>query len=83
MLFRSIKAEANAAAELAVALLKGEKAATATGSVNNGVADVPSVLLVPVAITKANVKDVIADGFQKKEDVCKGIEDLCAENGIS
>ena len=82
MLFRS-KAEANAAAELAVALLKGEKAATATGSVNNGVADVPSVLLVPVAITKANVKDVIADGFQKKEDVCKGIEDLCAANGIS
>ena len=75
MLFRS--------AELAVALLKGEKAATATGSVNNGVADVPSVLLVPVAITKANVKDVIADGFQKKEDVCKGIEDLCAANGIS
>ena len=71
------------AAELAVALLKGEKAATATGSVNNGVADVPSVLLVPVAITKANVKDVIADGFQKKEDVCKGIEDLCAANGIS
>jgi len=81
--YKAVKAEANAAAELAVALLKGEKAATATGSVNNGVADVPSVLLVPVAITKANVKDVIADGFQKKEDVCKGIEDLCAANGIS
>ena len=42
--YKAIKAEANAAAELAVALLKGEKAATATGSVNNGVADVPSVL---------------------------------------
>jgi len=80
--YKAIKAEANAAAELAIALLKGEKATTATGSVNNGTADVPSVLLVPVAITKANVKDVIADGFQKREDVCKDIEDLCTANGI-
>jgi D-xylose transport system substrate-binding protein len=80
--YKAIKAEAEAAAALAIALLKGEDATTATGSVNNGTADVPSVLLVPVAITKANVKDVIADGFQKREDVCKDIEDLCTANGI-
>jgi D-xylose transport system substrate-binding protein len=80
--YKAIKAEANAAAELAIALLKGEEATTATGSVNNGVTDVPSVLLVPVAITKENVKDVIADGFQSREDVCKDIEDLCTANGI-
>jgi len=80
--YKAIKAEAEGAATLAIALLKGEDATTATGSVNNGAVDVPSVLLVPVAITKANVKDVIADGFQKKEDVCKGIEDLCTANGI-
>ena len=78
--YKAIKAEG--AATLAIALLKGEEATTATGSVNNGAIDVPSVLLVPVGITKANVKDVIADGFQKKEDVCMGIEDLCAANGI-
>uniref|UniRef100_UPI0040498090 sugar ABC transporter substrate-binding protein n=1 Tax=Candidatus Planktophila sp. TaxID=2175601 RepID=UPI0040498090 len=80
--YKAIKAEAEATAELAIALLRGEEATTATGSVNNGTTDVPSVLLVPVGITKANVKDVIADGFQTREAVCEGIEELCAANGI-
>ena len=80
--YKAIKAEAEGAAALAIALLKGEDATTATGSVNNGSVDVPSVLLVPVGITKANVKDVIADGFQTREAVCEGIEDLCTANGI-
>ena len=80
--YKAIKAEAEAAATLAIALLKGEEATTATGSVNNGSVDVPSVLLVPTGITKANVKDVIADGFQKREDVCKDIEDICVANGL-
>jgi D-xylose transport system substrate-binding protein len=80
--YKAIKAEAEATAELAIALLKGEEATTATGIVKDGDRDVPSVLLVPVKITKANVKDVIADGFQSKEDVCMGIEDLCTANGI-
>jgi D-xylose transport system substrate-binding protein len=38
--------------------------------------------LVPVGITKANVKDVIADGFQTREAVCADIEDLCTANGL-
>jgi D-xylose transport system substrate-binding protein len=80
--YKAIKAEAEATAELAIALLRGEEATTATGSVNNGTTDVPSVLLVPVGITKANVKDVIADGFQTREAVCEGIEELCVANGI-
>ena len=80
--YKAIKTEAEAAAALAVALLMGAVPTNITGSVYNGVVDVPSVLLVPVAITKANVKDVIADGFQKREAVCAGIEDLCTTNGI-
>jgi D-xylose transport system substrate-binding protein len=33
--------------------------------------DVPSILLVPVAVTKANVETtVIADGFWKVSDIC-------------
>jgi D-xylose transport system substrate-binding protein len=80
--YKAIKAEAEAAAALAIALLRGEEATTATGSVNNGTVDVPSVLLVPVGITKANVKDVIADGFQTREAVCADIEDLCVANGL-
>ena len=77
--YKGIKAEANAAAALAVALLNGKPATTAKAKVNNGTVNVPSVLLVPVGITKANVKVVIADGFQKRADVCKGIEALCTK----
>jgi len=79
--YKAIKAEANGAAELAVALING-KAAKTNGTTDNGVEKVPSVLLKPVGITKSNVKVVIADGFQKKADVCKGIEALCTANGI-
>ena len=75
--YKAIKAEANAAAALAVALLQGKPASTATKLTNNGTTNVPSVLLIPVGITKANVKVVVADGFQKRADVCKGIEALC------
>ena len=80
--YKAIKAEAEAATALAIALLKGAAPTNITGSVNNGAAHVPSVLLAPVAITKANVKDVIADGFQTREAVCTGIEELCTANGI-
>lgn len=75
--YKAIKAEANAAAALAVALIQGKPATSAKAKTNNGTVNVPSVLLVPVGITKANVKVVIADGFQKRADVCKGIEALC------
>jgi D-xylose transport system substrate-binding protein len=81
--YKAIKKEADAAVELAVKLAKGE-AANASGTVKDGARDVPSVLLVPQAIFKDNVKDVIADGFQKKEDICKGeFAAKCAEAGIS
>ena len=68
---------------LAIALIKGTKVTNATGKTNDGKRDVPSVLLVPVGITKANVKVVIADGFQKRADVCKiATEAVCKANGI-
>jgi len=64
--YKAIKLEAEAAAKLAVALAKGEDppAELAMSTVNNGSADIPSVLLPPVAVTKDNIKDtVVADGF--------------------
>jgi D-xylose transport system substrate-binding protein len=79
--YKAIKAEAQGAADLAVALING-KAAKTNGTTDNGTVKVPSVLLVPVGITKSNVKVVIADGFQKKADVCKGITKLCTAAGI-
>ena len=65
-IYKAIKAEANTAAELAVALAKGSgvPSSMTLSKVNNGKIDVPSVLLNPVAVTKETIKDtVVADGF--------------------
>ncbi|TRZ56870.1 MAG: sugar ABC transporter substrate-binding protein [Streptomycetaceae bacterium] len=81
--YKAVKQEANGAAALAIALIKGTAVTNATGKTNDGVRDVPSVLLVPVGITKANVKVVIADGFQTRAAVCKiATEAVCKKNGI-
>jgi D-xylose transport system substrate-binding protein len=84
--YKAIKAEADAASKLAIALSK--KTAPPAGLVNGKSDDtsrqVPSVLLKPVAVTKDNIKDtVIADGFLKPADVCTGkFAALCKAQGI-
>jgi D-xylose transport system substrate-binding protein len=73
--YKAVKPEAEAAAELAVTLAKGETpdASKVNGKVNNGKKDVPSILLNPVAVTRETVKaTVIADGFWKADQVCAG-----------
>jgi D-xylose transport system substrate-binding protein len=72
--YKAIKAQAEAAAALAVALLKGEDtSALADKVVNNGTNDIPSVLLVPVSVTADNIAEtVIADGFRTWEEICVG-----------
>ncbi len=71
--YKPIKAIATKAAEMAVALAKGEKI-EANQTVSNGKIDVPSVLLDPIAVTKENVLDtVIKDGYHKLEDVFKNV----------
>jgi len=72
--YKGIKQEAEAAASLAIALVKGEDTSTmATGAINNGTNDVPSVLLVPVGVTKENIAEtVIADGFRTWAEICVG-----------
>ncbi|XVU26306.1 sugar ABC transporter substrate-binding protein [Actinoplanes sp. CA-054009] len=84
--YKAIKKEADAAAELAISLAKGQKPTTATGTTKDpeSGASIPSVLLTPVSITKENVKDPITDGFATAADVCKGdYAKLCTEAGIS
>ena len=84
--YKAIKQEADAAAELAIALAKGDQPTTTTGLMKDPESgrDIPSVLLRPKTITKANVKDVITDGFVTREEVCTGsFAALCTENGIS
>jgi D-xylose transport system substrate-binding protein len=71
--YKPIQAIATKAAEMAVALAKGETI-QADQKVSNGKIDVPSVLLDPIAVTKENVLDtVIKDGYHKLEDVYKNV----------
>ncbi len=85
--YKAIKTEADAASELAIALIKGEDAASiADGTVRDTVlnVDVPSALQTPVAIYQDTVKQVIDDGFQTAADVCTAaFADACTKAGIS
>jgi D-xylose transport system substrate-binding protein len=82
--YKAIKKETDAAAALAVQLLKGQAPSNATDKVNNGNKDVPSILLQPVAVTKDNVKDYIGQAdFPKKEDICAGkVAAKCSAAGL-
>ena len=79
--YKAVKAEAYAAADLAVALCNGESPET-DATVNNGTTDVPSVLLTPVETNASNIDEtVIADGFRSVEEICVGDAadtDFCA-----
>ena len=79
--YKPIKAEAEAAANVAIALLKGEDLASLTGglTLNNGTNDIPFVALEPIGVTKDNVAEtVIADGFRTWEEICVGdFEQYC------
>lgn len=88
--YKAIKAEAEAAAQLAVDLAKGEipaadALATATVVDTETGAEVKAVLLVPISVFPENVKDVIADGFTTYDRVCTtpAIQEKCAEYGIN
>ncbi|MFI0354106.1 sugar ABC transporter substrate-binding protein [Actinomadura sp. 9N407] len=82
--YKPIKQEADAVAKLAVGLTKGEKGET-TASVDDpqGKRKVPSVLLTPIGVFKDNVKQVVDDGFVKKEELCAGAYAAkCKDAGI-
>src|SRR5690349_6127744 len=88
--YKAIKKEADAAAQLAIALAKGDTAGAdklATGQVEDTETkqQVKSVLLEPQQITKENVKDVVADGFTTADKLCTSAElkKACEENGVS
>ena len=70
--YKAIKAEANAAAALAISIVKGRKAAGVNGKTFDGRRQVPSVLLTPVTITKKNYTLLFKDGFLKRGEVCRG-----------
>ncbi len=85
-IYKAIKPEAEQAAELAFTLLSGKTpdASMAADKVANGKMDVPSILLNPVVVTKANVNDtVIKDGFWKASEICTSeYAKACTDAGV-
>jgi D-xylose transport system substrate-binding protein len=82
--YKAIKAEANAAAALALELRDGKTPTETVSKLNNGTKDVNSVLLVPVSVTKDNImQTVIADGFRTVAEICPAsLATQCAALGI-
>jgi len=87
--YKAVKKQADAAAELAIALTNGDTDAAdalATDEVEDTETGemVPSVLLEPQSIFKDNVQDVIADDFVAAEDVCTNaaLKKACEEFGV-
>jgi D-xylose transport system substrate-binding protein len=71
--YKPLGLEAKQAADAAVALATGQPVNT-TASISNGVRSVPAILVNPVAVTKANVKQtVIKDGFQNLATIQKSL----------
>jgi len=72
--YKGIKQEAEAAAQLAYQLAYGIAVpATATNgkTVNNGARDVPALIVPPVEVTKKTlVSTVLADGFWRRSEIC-------------
>ncbi|MFF7212394.1 sugar ABC transporter substrate-binding protein [Streptomyces sp. NPDC008238] len=84
--YKAFKPEADAAAQLAVNLIEGKDISSlATTSLTSGSGDkVPSQLLTPVSVTKANVNDtVIADKLYSVAEICTAeFADACKAAGI-
>ncbi|MFL6227027.1 MAG: sugar ABC transporter substrate-binding protein, partial [Actinomycetes bacterium] len=89
--YKAIRPEAEQAAELAVNLVNGNKSAAdglAKDKTNNGQKDVPSIILTPIATTKANAKEtvgkMISDGHIKVAQLCTGaVASMCSQLGLS
>ena len=87
--YKAIKPEAEAAAEVTYALLTNNMQSVTSKTEGkktaNGKADVPSVLLTPIVVTKGNVKDtIVKDQFWKAEQICTtAFAAACKEAGIN
>jgi D-xylose transport system substrate-binding protein len=85
--YKEIEPEATISAEIAIALAEGEEVPQEhiTGEVENGKGKVPAVELVPIAVTKENVKStVVAGGFVSASELCtSAYASACKEAGIS
>jgi D-xylose transport system substrate-binding protein len=86
--YKTIRAEAEMAADIAFALLSQSEPPTPKMAsrtfVNNGRVDVPTLLLTPVAVTRDNISTTIVhDGFWSVDQICNpGFLNACHGDGL-
>src|SRR3954463_570437 len=85
-IYLAIKKQAESAAELAVALARGQqpRAGLVNAKTDNGAGQIDTVLLAPIAVKKDNIKDtIVADEFLTPSQICTGeFASACTEAGI-
>ena len=87
--FKNVTLEANAASQLAIALIAGKDPGSAGLTLapfddpESPSHKIDALLLPAQVITQANVQDVIDAGALKASEICKGIESQCSKLGIS
>jgi D-xylose transport system substrate-binding protein len=85
--YKAVKPEAQGAAEMAVALAEGKPLPSTliNQHVNNGKKTVPSEILTPVAVTKANIAStVVKDRYWTPAQICtRAFASACKSAGIS
>jgi D-xylose transport system substrate-binding protein len=88
-IFKNVKLEAQAASQLAIALIQGKDPASAGMKLspfddpNKPAHKIQALLLPPQVITQANIKDVDDAGALKTSEICKGVESDCSKLGLS
>jgi D-xylose transport system substrate-binding protein len=82
--YKPIQQEVNAAAKLAIALAKGQTPTGVTSTTDNGTKKVPSILLRPISVTKANAVKYFGNAdFPTRDQVCSGkVAAACTKAGI-
>jgi len=70
--WKNNRTEANAAAKVAVQIIKGQKVTGVNAKANNKSRMVPSIYLTPTWVTKKNYKQLFTSGTLKKSQVCIG-----------
>ncbi|AUG80726.1 ABC transporter substrate-binding protein [Kitasatospora sp. MMS16-BH015] len=84
-IYKPYKPEADAAADIAVYLLKGlDVASVARGNIQSGDQQIPSMLLTPIVVTKQNVAStIVGGGLYKAADICTPeVAAACQDAGV-
>jgi D-xylose transport system substrate-binding protein len=84
--YKTVKQEAQQAAQLTMAVLNGDSSSDLVNQqINNGKKDVPSVILNPVAVTQKNIDDtVVKDGYWTIQQICtSAYQAACKKIGLT